>query len=700
MDVAMEVVMDDAEEQNLPQPLDAGPEIEEFANALDDCLSLPLSPSEKRDRILDLPRKYYENTIRRLDQLRPNKARDGGNDDVDMDADADEADTNNDSVGSPEEIKALEKEAQTWDLLRRLLPLRYPTSNGSDAATFRSSRNPKPLHNELLNDFLLSDSLARERHAVLRWLQSNASSGPDIDEVARDLQQNADRGDIVAHGWLHTRSSIKLRKSVTAWPHLLDRQAPGIAKTHLNSDSAPLVTQLDPDAPTRQGRKLEPQDEYFERAIWLGCYEHLRRGSSLKEIRDWCHERTEMWRAISTSATLLSVDESDLSAESSPESLALWRRMCFGLARNGGCDDYERAVYGILSGDITSVEKVAITWDNFMFANFNALLRTQLDTYILGLCPPGVASHLNQTFSAFDAIQFHGDPKTVEKRLVNALEAHKQVQNEATEPNKALQASFISREISRHLFEQGLVLSASTELNSAPKLLSRLSSLDQRVNKKKFFKADQYDGIRIVAHVYLLLVLLEKLGGKPENSPSLSLSPVEWRRAQENIIAGYTNYLRLAHLQELIPLYCSILEVPRRYEVLSSNLISEVNPNHRRIQLKLMKKAGIDELEFVQAQAWLIYDGLGPFKTAFSTKESLSIVLPGPPSLRYGRMVKPDFFGEDDQVIEETHENLIRSLEWLLLVDGTWANVFAVGSKIYKFLLRKSIIEFVICIKC
>ncbi|KAK7398017.1 Nucleoporin nup84 [Neonectria punicea] len=672
----MEVV---AQKESRPPP-SAGPEVEQFANDLDNCLSPLLSPSDKRDRILQLPRKYYEDTLRRLARVKPRARREGTHDDADMDVD--EADTANDDHPSTKQIKRLEKEAQTWDLVRRLLPLRYPTST-TDQSTFSSSK-AAPV--DFLADFLKTDPSAKERQAVIQWLQSNAASGPDIDELARELQQNADRGDIIAHGWLHTRSQIKLRKSVTAWPHLLDRQSPGIAKTHVNSDGAPLVTQLDPDATTRQNRKLEPQDEYFERAIWLGCFEHLRRGSSLSVIRDWCQERTEMWRAISASAMLLTSDDSKPSPVTNPASLALWRRMCFSLARQGGCDDYERAVYGVLSGDIASVEKIALTWDDFLFANYNALLRTQLDAFILGQCPPDVASNLTQSFSSFDAVQFHGEPETVNKRLIHSLESNQQIRNEAIEPNKAIQASLISGEIGSHLYEQGLVISAAAGNNDASKLYrSGVSSL--QVNKEKFFQPDQHHGLRITAHIYLLITLLEKLGSDAGSMTPRS-SPPEWRRAQDNILAGYTNFLRLAQVQELIPLYCSILDPPRSYEVLSYNLISENDPKQRLIQLNLIKKAGIDVLTFVKTQAWLMFDDLGPSKSTFPAKESFTIIQAGPPSSRRGRPIKPDFFGDEEDVVETRHEHLIRSLEWLLLVGETWPNVFSVGTKVYKFFLR------------
>ncbi|KIL84011.1 hypothetical protein FAVG1_12823 [Fusarium avenaceum] len=659
---------------------EAGPEVEEFANALDDCLSPPLSSEERRERILDLPRKYYENALRRLAQVRPRMVRDG-QDDVDMDAD--EVDAASSNPASAELIKRLEREAQTWDLLRRLLPLRY-SSHEANREALDSRRNSSD-STDLFKDFLASDPSARERQAVIQWLQNNASSGPDIDELARELQQNADRGDIIAHGWLHTRSQIKLRKSVTAWPHLLDRQSPAVATSFHNSDGSPLVTQLDPDAATRQGRKLEPQDEYFERAIWLGCFEHLRRGSSLKTIREWCQERTEMWRAVSTSAVLLSTDDNKELSNNNPASLALWRRMCFSLSRSGGCDDYERAVYGVLSGDISSVEKIALTWDDFLFANYNALLRTQLDNYILGKCPPDVASNLTQSFPSFDAVQFHGERETVDKRLVRALESNPQIRAEANEPNKALQASLISKEIGHYLYEQGIIVSSSANQSESSLYRSEPTKLD--LNKERFFQSTQHHGLRIVAHIYLLINLLDKLDSKDDSlAPAFSAPGV--RRAQQNLLAGYANYLRLAQVYELIPLYCSILEPPRSYEVLSYNLIPMVDTQQRLMQLRLIKKAGIDVLEFVKTQAWLLYDDLGPTHRGCLAKGSFSIIEAGPPSSRRGRPVRSDFFGDDEKFVDVAHENLIRSLEWLLLVQETWPNVLSIGTKIYKFFLR------------
>ncbi|KAJ6445572.1 nuclear pore complex protein [Purpureocillium lavendulum] len=670
--------------------LSPGPEVEEFANALDSCLAPGLSVADKRTRVLDLPRKYHENAIRRLIQKKPKRARDGHGD-VDMDAYEPVP-----AVTDPADVskmQQLEKEVQTWDLVRRLLPLRYPESRPSQKKSLfsESTHSTQPASARSLDELFDTDPILKERRAVIQWLQTNASSGPDIDELARELQQNADRGDVIAYGWLHTRTSIKHRKRLTAWPHLLERQSPNIAASHVNSDGAPLVTNLDPDAAMRQARKLEPQDDYFERAIWLGCFEHLRRGSSLDTIRDWCQERTEMWRAVSMSGILLPADGKENLADAPPPSIALWRRMCLSLARNGGADDYERAVYGLLAGDITSVEKVAKTWDDFVFANYNALLRTQIDNFLLGQCPPDVASGMTQSFPSFDAIQFHGDPEGLERRLIVSLESQKSTMEEALEPNKALQASLIANDIDRHLYEQALVITNDANKDERSLLLPRTLSDGTDITPRKFFGLGQHDGLRIVAHIYALIALLRHFDALEGNAPDTRAN-AHWQYSQESIVAAYTGYLFQANLDELIPLYCSILAPPRQYEVLSWNMIHEQEAEKRVTQLKLIKRVGIDVLQFVETLAKLVFEDLGDqsISSGGLFTERLSILMDGPPTARLGRGIKADFFGDDDAVVAPKEENAVRSLEWLLEVEAAWPEVLSIGVQVYKHFFKRT----------
>ena len=669
------------------------PEVEIFANALDECLATPGTTSDKRDGILRLVDIYHDCVASRLEALNRSTRQDPPtlreNNEMELD---DTEDLTPEVL--KEELRRLEGEARVWDLLRRLLPIRYPDGKAS-----RSSDHPAPPNyvgsTNLWRDFLKSDPMAIERAAVLEWLQYNALSGPDINDIVRDLQQNADRGDIIAHGWLHTRSAIKLRKSVQSWHHHVDHESTVIAPSLLNSVGQPLVTQLDPDSITRQGRRLQPQDEYFERAIWRGCFELLRRGTGLDGIRDWCLERTEVWRSVSMSALPnLSMDKGQ-SPGADPKSLALWRRTCFALARDGGTDDFERAVYGLLSGDIPSVERVCGSWDDLAFAHYNSILRTQFDAFILSRCPTRVAANLTQSFAAFDGVHFHGDPTMLESSVVKLLETDARTSSAALDPMMSLQTAIIAKNLDNHLFEQGLVLAQHANTERQSKLIPGHGIPSPDVDRRKFIDLSDHSGLRIMSHLFIILTSLDSLD--LVSGPACTFGHgVDHQQMQENLVAAYVSFLRLAGLEELIPLYCSRLASPRLYHILSRNLIHITEHDERLLQLNLIRKAGLDPLAFVRRQPQIAFDDLMDEGTSWPTERGFRILHDGVQSIKYGRLIKSDFFGEEPDTLERMDELMIRSVEWLLLVDGAWSDALAVGNRVYKLFLSKHAQEAVV----
>jgi nuclear pore complex protein Nup107 len=57
--------------------------------------------------------------------------------------------------------------------------------------------------------------------------------------------------------------------------------------------------------------------------------------------------------------------------------------MCFQLARQAQMDRYERAVYGAVCGDLDSVVPVCQTWEDQMWAHFNAIYIWKLEEVML-----------------------------------------------------------------------------------------------------------------------------------------------------------------------------------------------------------------------------------------------------------------------------------------------------------------------------
>lgn len=670
-------------------PIDVGPEVEYFARALDETLSQ--RPGLSRAKVFKLINAYHTYSRDRLAALKKTvkgqALRDGSSprDDMDMDDADDEATAY--QTGS-DNIARWEFETQTWDLLRRILPIRYPEE------PFCSSKSsPKPqTRKEYWDDFLISEPVAVERKAVLEWLQSTADSGPTIDEIIKELQESSDRGDIMAYGWIHTRSAIKKTKIVHAWPNVLDHESRAVSDVHVSSNGIPLVSQLDPDATTRQRRKLAQQDEYFEKAIWFGCFELLRRGKSANEISEWCRERTEAWRAVSMSALPLSQQEElDDGSTFNPEAIILWRRMSYALARQGGTDDYERAVYGILSGDISSVEKVCKTWDDLVFAHYNALLRTQFDNYLTKKCPSEAAASICQTFSSFNALQFHGDPHSVHESLVNSIGPASSPLSKPLVPSKALQAAIITDTFDNYIFQQGLVLAQQANAaaqGQGSKIIRDFGSNDTSIKESSFVGLGDHDALRLVAHIYIITNALDQLSRGSDDFSSLVFD--SRRQVQQNVVAAYTIIMRISGLDYLVPLYSSKLDGVRVYEVLTRNLIHVVDRGQREVQLELMSKLGLDPRKFVTLQPKFLLSDIeetGQNIYDYSSCDKFSIVEPGPPNLKFGRHLALDFIGDDPEDIDSKDEWLIRSLEWLVVADGVWEETLEYGVKIYKYFL-------------
>ncbi|CAJ2513460.1 Uu.00g015790.m01.CDS01 [Anthostomella pinea] len=669
---------------------------EHFAKALD-ILSVPRDTAAgRREQVFRLVDIYYHYAADKVDEkLRESQRQNlstalrrlddaSSQDSMDLD----EADNGAASPASAESLQHWEQEAQTWDMLNRLLPLRYANRNTIKPARREISRFQSCV--ELWDEFLQSDSTAQERKAILECLQTSADDArTDIDELVREYQQRAERGDIIAYGWLHTRSAIKMQKNLNGWSGALDPNSSDAGQMLVDANgSNPLVTQLDPDVATRQGRKLQPQDEYFERAIWIGCYESLRRGRSPAEIRDWCVERTEVWRAVSMSAMPLSRNETmskDERAQAAcdPLSTLLWRRTCFALARQGGTDDFERAVYGILSGDIPSVEKVCEDWDDFVFTHYNALLRTQFDAYLMKRTSPDATAAIQQSFGAFNALQFHGDGSSVGERLVSSLESNPKTSAEAKTPMKALQAAIISNSVGQYIEELGGVLGKRANQKAESALIPNVDDANLDANNTKYFQLDDHKGLRVAVHAYLLISILDELQGN-------GLADSKRRRkAQENVISTYVSTLRLMRMTDLMPLYCSKLQGDRSFFTLSRNVSGVVEQHEREILLRIMEKLGMDIAKFVVFQPRSLlqqYPSVEDRPPAFG---GFTLLSNDPPNLKTGRPLKPDFFGEEPEKLDPVDEALIQSLEWFLLVDGLWIEFFQAGISIYKRFLKQ-----------
>lgn len=583
---------------------------------------------------------------------------------------------------SVHELRQWQAELATWDLLRLLIDHYHPEPGKDIEAEKRAqlenvggNKRYSP-NSEVWDRFLLEDDQAKEKDLVLRWLEQTAQdSESDIDSITAVLEEKSGKGaNTWTSGWLDTKSKIKQNKRMQNLDGPLQPQS-SILKTADRSQQ--LVTQLDPDAPSRQKRSLEKSDEFYEKALWLVCYEMMRRGVPWKEICDWAVERSEAWRGVSLGAAYES--HTPGSPNVAGDSVGyLFRRMCF-YAAQGTRLQYEGAVYGLLSGDLEKVREVARTWDDHLYAHYNALLLSRFDSYLQRQYPSRVTQSLSQRFVFHDAVANLGEWSHSHKMVVSALKHHKTSATLATAPIKLVQGALIAQSLEELIHNVGIALAEmlqhedrpgnlmihpdSPEFDRGPKAASGqpTSTVDQYYQTL----ASDPHAFRTLVHVFIAL-----RGG-------LDLLRAEdrlQRLAMDNVIAAYIEFLRLSKRIQLIPLYAAQLEKTRQAYSLARVLPDIKNRDEQRNCIALLDLYRVDTVEVV-AQSFLLafnqsgfihFDEEGnsvitdPIKR-FSLLESTESMDPNKKLLWPNQRIRPEFNGS---VVEPKDEGIIDAVYW------------------------------------
>ena len=592
-----------------------------------------------------------------------------------------------------EDLKRWETEEQTWDLLGLMLEVEYPApqSDYKPPGTFRVLKRPTRnmeisrycSERRVWDRFLADDDQAWERHTVVEWLKKCADdSRQDIDLIVKELESGADRGSgLSAHSWLYTKEAIKGQKRLRSWPQALEPDAPGIDASLVNSErTKPLVTQLDPDAVTRQGRHLEKQDHYFERATWLACWEMVRRGKDWDYIREWCQDRVEGWRA-----TVMRGDPRNSQSkegEQGPDatagwrSRALWRKTCALAARTGGIDPFENAVYGVLSGYLPSVLKVSRSWDDHLFAHYNYYLLSQFDKYVRSHFAHRLPLALVQKYGSFDFDITEGHPKKSGNQIVQKLKELEATKKEAKQPFKMLQSSLIAKSFDDFVFKQGVRLCQSANHPERSKILPTMSAALLEGSITAPIGMKDYDYLRVITH---MLFIFQDLG--------LDVKDGNRRFATESIVVAYVDFLSKAGKQQLLPLYASRLSHERSLTCLGRQLPFIKDHRERQTLIRLMTQCKIDVPGVLNMQLQMIIFDSPPGRGDSNTFPPLAILEPNSNDKSRVRPIQSNFIGDS---ISDDEQDLINGFEWYMLLDGHWQQTMMTGVVLYKHLLRKS----------
>ena len=650
-----------------------------FENGCSDVLPLVAEYEAIASRTVDRLRKIYApGKLNRSPKAYKRKGR--GSIDrstpIPIHEDGDEIGMSNTTI---DDLHSWEQERQTWRLLSLMLQAEYPAKEALPSDTSYSARLKRPVscgpthlyssEHDVWQTFLAEDDSAWEKHTILEWLKTSAeSSGEEVETVIEQLERNSDRGTGKnANGWLFSRSEIKQQKRLRVWPQPLDPNSPGIDTALVNPDRTKrLVSQLDPDVFSRQARSLRDEDVFNERAQWRACWEMVRRGRSWETIQDWCRTRNDGWRALCI------YGDSRISEHGSWQSRILWRRICVKAAKLGGIDDYERAVFGVLGGDLSSVEKVARGFDDFLFAHYNSYLLRSFDNFLErgfsstnGFIRPSVLTNS-------DSFQEMSSTKVVDTMLRT-----ESFERDAKNPLKSLQASLISKRFGVFIQDQGRRWAQLANMGEKSKIMEKPELQSTTPTFAADVTLESYDLLRILTHMIFIFQ---------------ELDPVIYKTPDvENIIVAYVDYLGIAGKQQLLPLYASRLPSARALQCMARQLPFITDSGERKITLQLMKQYKMDVKAVLSMHLILIILDMQEPEAEDNSNYPRPVILDydydykseGPKSMR---PIKQGFIG---QTINADEQDVINAFEWYLLLDGLWQETMRSGTILYQYLLGK-----------
>ncbi|OZJ01557.1 hypothetical protein BZG36_05342, partial [Bifiguratus adelaidae] len=254
----------------------------------------------------------------------------------------------------------LSLEQETWQLVQLLYRLRVTEENDTDMDDLADT--PHATDSMLVRDLLKKNARVAESLLVKQWLQERA---PPFTP--------------------HKPEAGYLKNTI----RLINANRDSGIKFITPEASMNIVQNADPDAAVREGRSLAQEDIAFQRGLNKSVYQYIRRGQ-LNEAMTLCRQCDEAYRCASLRGAVLHWDPILDAQEKMPidkrthgnANRTLWKGTCFQIAQDPAFDDYERATYGALSGDLESVLPVCSSWDDRVWVYLNAYVEGHIEEHL------------------------------------------------------------------------------------------------------------------------------------------------------------------------------------------------------------------------------------------------------------------------------------------------------------------------------
>ncbi|KAI8913575.1 nuclear pore protein 84/107 [Gorgonomyces haynaldii] len=203
-----------------------------------------------------------------------------------------------------------------------------------------------------------------------------------------------------------------------------------------------IITELDPDAQTRQNKFLVADDQQYQSDLMRTLFQYFRRGEREAAL-DLCVQAGQAWRAATLQGFEMAVDnfvdglESEDFGPGGTQNRALWKAICYSIANESKFDIYQRALYAVCCGNLENILPVCETWEDHVWAHFTSLLETQLEKGLLS-----IGQRLKQPTTLQMKLPEYNLDKT---QVFDMLLKHEnpEIQDKAKDPFRIIQAHLI-----------------------------------------------------------------------------------------------------------------------------------------------------------------------------------------------------------------------------------------------------------------
>ncbi|KAI0237400.1 Nucleoporin nup84 [Massospora cicadina] len=261
-----------------------------------------------------------------------------------------------------------------------------------------------------------------QRGSEVEGWDGDKNNATDYQLVQRLLQSSGKMSDAtqIVRSWLETTAPgfqpVPPRKG--GW--VATKLAANAFPNRPESVTDIALTELDPDAPWRQGKRLEPDDEFYEETFLKSLFGFIRRGK-IEQAIALAVSCDQSWRAASIRGglyfrdpqlelhedgvssdfeydayTVRGEDDSDMPAGN--PNRTLWKCACYTISSEPVGGKYERALYAVLCGDLENkLLRACDSWEDYLWAYYTCLLESRIEKFFrdngrtgdtAGLTPP------------------------------------------------------------------------------------------------------------------------------------------------------------------------------------------------------------------------------------------------------------------------------------------------------------------------